>query len=529
MAVNSEELEKLYDAMKTKRSVIAENERYVIGNNPAILDKQLGKAPDNRIPTPIAKTTVEGMTGYAGRAGDVKTSYELVEVAEEVTDVADPFIDYMDAMDIYNKVDLENSELYEESLNQGESYELWWTSDKKNLPGGLLTAEYKIVPNSEILLIYSTDLKRELLHGVHFVVDKETITADVYFPEFKETWTQKKDSGTWIKSVEETRYPYKIVPVNVFKSNRRSLPYFQAEKSLIDSHDEVLSKSQNEVDRFNASILKIAKEAKQDFVDALKKGDISVLDGLGEEAAKWPEYLEKNYAGISQFYPDLLDRYERLVHKSTAVPDMTAESFAGGDQSGIAIAFKLIGMEFKASQIETYFNQGLDRRLKLYGDVYNASTASADVEEYKAVITAKRNIPVDIKGKAEIVQLLTGTGAASKISLLKFLPKEIIADAEKELKLLEKEGLSGTVQFDDDTVDGVITGADPVEAVKLSGIQIKAANDIITLVGLPLDAGGITREAGINQLKIFLGLTDAQANQVMGNKQTGPATSKASE
>ena len=83
MAVNSEELDKLYGLMKAKRSIIAENERYVIGNNPAILDKEPGKAPDNRIPTPLAKSAVEDMTGYAGRAGDVKTSYELVEVKEE--------------------------------------------------------------------------------------------------------------------------------------------------------------------------------------------------------------------------------------------------------------------------------------------------------------------------------------------------------------------------------------------------------------------------------------------------------------
>jgi hypothetical protein len=181
-------------------------------------------------------------------------------------------------------------------------------------------------------------------------------------------------------------------------------------------------------------------------------------------------------------------------------------------------------MEFKASQIETYFFQGLDRRLQLYADLYNASTATADVNEYKTVITAKRNIPVDLKAKAEILQLLTGI--ISRESAIKFLPKDLIPDAEKELELLKGELPSGTVDFDDTGIDGE-DAAQATEAVKLSGIQIKAANDIITLVGLPLDAGGITREAGINQLKIFLGLSDAQANQVMGNKQTGVAKSKA--
>ena len=448
MAVNSEELDKLYGLMKSKRIVIAENERYVIGNNPAILDKKPGKSPDNRIPTPLAKSAVEDMTGYAGRAGDVTTSYELVEVKEQVTETKDPFIEYMNAMDTYNKVDLENSELYEESLNQGESYELWWTSDNKNLPGGLLTAEYKIAPNREILLDYSTDLKKELLSAMHFVEDKEAVTADIYYPEFKETWTQKKDSGAWVKTEDEVRYPYKIVPVNVFKSNRRSMPYFEAEKSLIDSHDEVLSKSQNEVDRFNAAILMNQKLMSKELVARLKDGDVSVLDDYSETAAKWAEYLQKDFNGINEFYTALLDRFERLFHKSIKDPDMTSETFVGADQSGIAIAFKLIGMEFKAAQIETYFNQGLDRRLKLYADVYNASTASADVEEYKAVITAKRNIPVDIKAKAEIAQLLFGI--LPREMLLKFLPKELVDDVEKALLLIEKELPKNTVSFDDE-------------------------------------------------------------------------------
>lgn len=56
--------------------------------------------------------------------------------------------------------------------------------------------------------------------------------------------------------------------------------------------------------------------------------------------------------------------------------------------------------------------------------------------------------------------------------------------------------------------------ADTVEAVKLSGIQIESANEIINQVV----SGSLTREAGINQLMIFLGLSESQANMVMGKQ-----------
>ena len=122
--------------------------------------------------------------------------------------------------------------------------------------------------------------------------------------------------------------------------------------------------------------------------------------------------------------------------------------------------------------------------------------------------------------------LLQGVSLKTRLAIL---PKNIIDDVENELKRIKEELPSGTVPFDDDAAEGVITGADTKEGVLLSGIQIRAANDIITLVGKPLDQGGITREAGINQLMIFLKMTKEEAEKVMGNKQTGPAKSKASE
>ncbi len=445
--MDNKELEKLYTELIKKRDIIQNNERYIIGENPSILDKKKAKNPDNRIPTPLAKSAVEDMAGYAGRAGDIKTTYKQVEIKEEVTKEIDPFIDYMDKMDIYNKVDLENAELYEESLGQGESYELWWISEKKQLSDALLTAEYKIVPNKEIALNFSADLKQELQSAVHFTAQEGQHTADVYYPFYSEKWIKIDGGDGWKMTEDENKYPFSTVPLNIFRSNRRSLPYFQAEKSLIDAHDEVLSKALNEVDRFNAMIMLFGKKVTDALASKLSDGNVSILDQLGEGEEKWPEYLQKEFGGVKEFYSDLMDRFERLFHKSIKDPDMTSEAFAGGDQSGIAIAFKLMGMEFKASQIETYFFQGLERRLELYGDLYNASTATIDITEYKAVITANRNIPVDLKAKAEIAQMLTGI--VTRETLLKFLPESIIKDAEEELLLIKKEEPVSTVNFNE--------------------------------------------------------------------------------
>jgi SPP1 family phage portal protein len=524
MPVNAKELDRLLKQLSNKIPKIEENNKYTMGRNPYILNKEQSKKPDNRMPVTLGKMAVDAMAGYAGKAGNIKVIYDLVST--ETLDDDDPFIEYMYAMDDYNKTDIEISELYEEGIKQGVSYEIFWTSEKLDLPtGGLLTTEYKIVPNSEIMLKFSNDLKKELLYAVHFTKDDEEERATVYYPLYMDEWVRKTGGEGW--HLEDTKeYPFTTVPVNIYKTNRFANSIFEAEKAFIDGIDEIISKAMNEVDRFNAAIALFGNIIGKQFADDFADGNISMIEGLSEDVENTftPQYLEKDLTGVKDFYNQLMDRMEQWFRKSVGIADFSDDAFAG-QQSGIAILFKLIPMEFRAAQIETYFNQGLNKRLEYYGDVYNASTASVDIDDYTTIVKSKRNIPVDtnsiILSAVELMKI-----GVSKETILEYLPEQIVPDAKKELERImdEFEEVPFEIEGEDPAAGEEVT-AQATEAVKLSGIQIKAANDIITLVGLPLDAGGITREAGINQLKIFLGLTDAQAALVMGNKQTGPAKS----
>jgi len=112
------------------------------------------------------------------------------------------------------------------------------------------------------------------------------------------------------------------------------------------------------------------------------------------------------------------------------------------------MAFKLLGMEFKASQIDTYFNRGMLRRLELYADVYNAGVNQIDVNNYRAVITNKRNIPIDIKANAEVAQILSQF--ISDETLLEYLPNQIVPDVRKEMERKAAEMPEDILGLDDD-------------------------------------------------------------------------------
>jgi len=291
-----------------------------------------------------------------------------------------------------------------------------------------------------------------------------------------------------------------------------------------------VSKTSNELERFASSILLSGKKLSQTLVEALKANKVTVLDDLGDDVDGTPfepKYLEKNLQGVKDFTNEFVKQMEQWYRDSTKTINVSDEKF-GTVEAGIALKLKLIPMEFRASQIETYFNQGLMRRLKYYADVFNASLNTKIKEnDYTTIIKSQRNVPVDDAAIVEMISKLDGM--LSDLTLLEAMPKSIVPDPEKELKRKEEEvedldliPIAGAVGEESSTVQAT-------EAVKLSGIQIAAANDIITLVGLPLDAGGITREAAIQQLTIFLGLTKEQAEKVLGNKQTGAAKSKVSE
>jgi SPP1 family phage portal protein len=328
---------------------------------------------------------------------------------------------------------LETSELFKDALVFGVGYEVLWTTAGQG--DSVLVAEFKKVNPSSIEIVYSNDIKPIKLAAFYFWKDNVTDAefVDIYFPLKKERWT--KTNSTWAKAAKgDEIYPYKTVPVVPFRANPDQDALFEAEKPLIDAHDTLLSKSVNEIDRFNALITLFPGKITKELKDKLQ--DIQVLEKLEEyEADKWPKFLEKNLAGITDFYSGLADRLERLFHKSVKDPDMTSEAFAGGEQSGVAIAYKLLGLEFKASELDTYFNQGIFERDNLIKDVIDATTQIV-ADDYKTIVKTHRNLPVDEKVKLEIAIAMRGVGISVE-TILKFLPISIIENAEKELERME--------------------------------------------------------------------------------------------
>ena len=116
----------------------------------------------------------------------------------------------------------------------------------------------------------------------------------------------------------------------------------------------------------------------------------------------------------------------------TNVADFTDENF-GGNQSGIAISYKLIGFENLRLDKAVYFKRGILERWKLIGKY---TVNSFEIKKGDIELTFFPNIPENVAQDLEYVQLWK-EGAISLETLLSKL--ETVKDPKQEQKLLEDE------------------------------------------------------------------------------------------
>lgn len=164
----------------------------------------------------------------------------------------------------------------------------------------------------------------------------------------------------------------------------------------------------------------------EDDIKALRRNKVLTFDEGG--GAEW---LIKNLNDT--YIENIKTRLQKDIHKFSSVPDMSDESFAG-NVSGIAIKYKLIGLEQIRSHKERWFKKGLQRRIELIGGMLKLKSV-ADIDFRDIEITFTANIPANSTEQAQIVKELYGL--VSQKRLLSLLP--FVTDPAEEMEELQKE------------------------------------------------------------------------------------------
>jgi len=120
------------------------------------------------------------------------------------------------------------------------------------------------------------------------------------------------------------------------------------------------------------------------------------------------------------------------IHEFSKVPCLTDENFVG-NSSGVAMKYKLFGLEQLGKTKERYFKKGLRKRLKMICHVFFIMGTYIDYKEITMIM--KRSLPVDDETLAKIAKETEGF-ISWETRLQRYDPE---LDPEQERERLMKE------------------------------------------------------------------------------------------
>lgn len=338
--------------------------------------------------------------------------------------------DITDIMEIlkYNDVAAEDAAFLLDALIYGTAAELMYFDSAGQ-------TRFRLINPLTCFGIYDDSLTGDLLYFVRIYRENEWDNTDIYLVDVYSNTGIKhyKMSGFSgfllpIGTGEEEPHYFSQCPANLFSlPDEKSI--FDCIMSKQDSINELISA---EIDDYNAFcdaylVLMGADLLPEDVAD-MKQNRVLVLpDGA---SANW---LTKNandtqVENIRKFLHD-------SIYRDAQCPDFSSETFVGGVSSGIAIQYRLTGMETRAGVIESLMKKALQRRIEIICGV--ASLKMGDYVFRDIEIDFKRNIPEDLTSIINVANSLKGT--VSDATLLSQIPFITDINAELEAVKAQKE------------------------------------------------------------------------------------------
>lgn len=298
-----------------------------------------------------------------------------------------------------------------------------------------------------------------------FMVKDDSIEENELFAVYY--YIQKDDSGQhpdhYMATVVTQNYKYELdiennnirqettepaiphylgeIPIIEYLNNKLAIGDFKLQIPLIDAYNVLMSDRVTDKEQFIDAILAIygtllADEEIEDENGEKKDGVAVAMKQLKKrkvlevpDGAK-AEYLTRTFdeSGVEI----LKKAIEQDIHKFSHIPCMTDESF-GGNVSGVAMEFKLLGME-NITKIKTrYYRKGLRKRVRIFCNFLGLHGKSIDPTGITMTFT--RALPKNLLEISQIVSNLWGK--VSRKTLLSQVP--FVDNVDDELKALDEE------------------------------------------------------------------------------------------
>lgn len=369
--------------------------------------------PCNRTVVNYCKNIVDSYCGYLASPGFI--SYQSDNDIEDVMNILR-----------YNDYQAEDAEFLLHALTYGVAAELMYLDANSQV-------RFRLINPTQCFGVYDDSLTGDLMYFVRMYKASEWDDTDLYNVDVYSDFDIKHYTMTGLNGslqfVGEEPHYFGQCPANIF--------YLPDEKSIFDcviglqdSANEILSAEIDDYSAFcDAYLLLLGVDADVDDIASMKENRVLVLPE-GANAA----WLTKT-ANDTQV-ENILKRIHESIYRIAACPDFSSESFVGGVSSGIAIQYRLTGMETRAGKIEAEMKKALQRRIEI---ICGIATLKLGEDVFRDVqIEFKRNIPEDVNSMISLVSALKGT--VSDATLLGQIP--FVDDVNAELEALQEQKIS---------------------------------------------------------------------------------------
>lgn len=420
-------LRKILDRFNTTDRIKRERWKNYYDGKMDILQKQYSDPtkPCSRVVTNLCKVVADTYCGYIAGKPVTYTSNDNIDDIQEVIN--------------YNDDESENTNWLLNALIYGVGYELHWIdSDAQE--------RYSQISPLNCVAVHAASLDNELLYFIRWYDvsdfdDSDLLCVEVYDAHSKRTYHCHGLVGA-LEFISEEPHAFNDVPVSVFYLNEQEESIFNQAMSLNDAYNELQSSEVDDYSSFcDAYLTLTGTDAEDEDIAAMKENRVLVLP----EGAK-AQYLIKQ-SNDTQI-TNMLENIKKNIFKVTCTPDMSDENFMA--QSGVAIKYKLVGFENKASAIVTNFTKAIQRRIELICNILHLK--ASDTVWRDVNINFVRNLPADLTETINLVNSLKGS--VSDATLLSQIP--FITDVQSEIEAVreqkEKEASLysfNTINFDD--------------------------------------------------------------------------------
>lgn len=278
---------------------------------------------------------------------------------------------------------------------------------------------YQIDPR-EIFVVRSADVEQKIIGAVHLPIFNGQVHLTVYTADEIIEYAPFRPETMQLRETGRKKHFYLDVPVVEWFNNRFRQGDFENEIPLIDAYDSAQSDTANYMSDLNDALLVINGDISgaglsHDDVAKMKEANYLVLEsGVGADGRQTStkaEYIYKQYdvSGTEAYKTRLMND----IYKLSQIPNLDDDRFYSG-QSGVALQYKMIGLEQKRATKESFYEKALRRRYRLIANIHG-ELSDVQIDPDDLIFTFHPNIPEDIW--AEVEKYIAAGGMLSQSTL----------------------------------------------------------------------------------------------------------------